>query len=105
MNIPCKMLQEFVGGSKLQFAFYTSAGELFAYGNSQKMSFYEKLGLDAEYFGKLPKMLPLEELENPDNTGAMTRFLISLCELEGAYTYIRELENQLEENQLEEEWL
>ena len=94
MNTPYQMLIE-RGNGKLQFGFYTSKGELFAYGNSTKMIFFEKLGEEAEYVGELPKMLQPEELASHEKVEPMTCFLIALCELERAGKHIRELENQL----------
>lgn len=91
MITPYQCLQS-VSNSSVKFGFYSSKGELFAYGNaSQGITFFPEIGDKAEYYGELPKTLPAERLEPGDKTEYITRFLMALWELQKAYELIEEL--------------
>ena len=91
MISPYQCLQS-VSNNSVKFAFYSSKGELFAYGNAtQGLTFFSELGEKADYHGELPKTLPAERLEPEDKTEYITRFLMALWDLQQAYELIAKL--------------
>jgi len=77
---------------KTHFAFYASSGEVFAYGNSAFVEFFDEVGEAAPNFGlgSLPKKIaPPTPTEKERDY--MTHFLATMYELAQAYARIAEL--------------